>query len=150
MEGRMATEATLSHRAEIAAQVSMYIDHPDHAADAVASFEVDSTGEYTIIPAGADESAILTFHRMERTGERYVILATMLEENVTTMWMWMIERNQESVSDTSELFDVVGGMTVRDLTDALNLGAAGGFVMSGSEFTKDFSSIFRADALLTT
>lgn len=72
----MATRQTIVKRADLAANFQSWATKPNQDIDFFEAFGIPAGEDMITIPAAADESAVVTMHRIERTGAEVVVLLT--------------------------------------------------------------------------
>lgn len=122
----------VSSRAIAAGYVSSLMINPTFHRDLAAKDLLDADGEVPLVVAGADESAVITIHRMERTKASKVVLATYMDGNINIVVM-KAEVVDRSAADAIKAMDVVGGVTVRDWLQMINEDRAPAYHASGSD-----------------
>lgn len=72
----MATRETVLKRADLAANFQHLVTKPEQSKDFFAAFGIPDGQDMVTVPATLEESAVVTMHRMERTGASIVVLLT--------------------------------------------------------------------------
>lgn len=113
----MGKEAVASSRTEAARHVSALMLNPEFHRDLAGQDLLNENGEIPMVVAGADESAVVTLHRMERIKATRVVVVTYMDERIAVIVMKTVTASESK----KELVDVVGGMTVRDWIEMMRL-----------------------------
>ncbi|MGH1977037.1 hypothetical protein [Rothia sp. L_38] len=130
---------TLRQRGKIGAAASRYLR--SEAGEAICA-EVLNLGleEIAVVPAAPHEAAVLTFHRMECSGSKAVVLASMLEGKGALV-VGAIDKSSD-VSEGRDKYDLVGGMTTETWMQIIrDKGASLSFTANGNEFATELTSL---------
>lgn len=130
---------TLLQRGRIAAAASRFLR--SEAGKSVCSEAlVPGVEEIAMVPAAPHESAVLTFHRMEATQSKTVVLASMIGDKGALV-VGTTERLTD-LADGRKSLDLVGSMTteewlrlIRDREESLS------FTANGNEFAAELSRL---------
>lgn len=72
----MVSKETLIQRARISAAVSSFLRNPGNVHVNLDGGDRNESGEIAVVPSAPHESIAVAFHRMQRTGQKLVVLAT--------------------------------------------------------------------------
>ena len=141
----MASKETLRTRALVSAAASSYLRGPNSLLSDRNYFHVNDSGEVAILPAAANESIAIAFHRMDKVQERYVVLATLFDDKGS-----LLEFDCHVTPDniSKDVIDVPAHMTVQEWFEAYGDGSSeSSFTCSGEEFGFEISSLASGFAL---
>lgn len=126
-------------RGKIAAAASRYL-RSEAGQAACAEAMLPGVEEIALVPAAPEEPAVLTFHRMEATGSRTIVLASELEGRGVLV-VGQAERGPFS-SATRRQFDLYGGMTTGEWMRLISDEGEGlSFTAEGKEFAAELNSL---------
>lgn len=135
----MASEKVIMKRAQLAASFSRAARTTVEGKAFVEAVMKSSPGEaeLTVVPAAAEESAALTFHRIERLNVPVVVLVTNNgNEIVARNLLW----NSQEVK-TSSYTDISTEVTTSDWMKSMDETPGQNFAVTGSEFATRINSV---------
>lgn len=134
----MASKETLIERGHIALGTSAFLRDPENADFKFDGPTLNEDREFAVVPAAAYESMAVTLHRIQKTGQRFVILATRYEGMGR-----LIELHCNYETTPGEVVtDLPGRTTVQDWFDTYGDDSNEEiFTCNGSEFAMEINGI---------
>lgn len=125
----------IRQRAAVAARLNRDLMSKKFYDRLAASAPTDEDGDLIVKAVCSEESAVLTIHRFERSGDRTVAMATILDNEIRVIVMQLNQRlNDEAIS-------IPGDVTVGDWIHAIDQAPGSGFTADGQEFAPEINGI---------
>lgn len=104
------------------------------------------TGEVVVVPAAPEESAVITYHRMEQAEAEKIILATRQDSKTGIAILLRVSRDETTPgTPKTETYDLTGDLTTLEWIQLAQRDEAQGkarhFTANGNEFEVDFDLI---------
>ncbi|MGH3651460.1 hypothetical protein [Glutamicibacter sp.] len=131
----MVSREQLVQRAAVAARLSRDLTNKRFHDRLVSVAPVDDEGDAVVVAAGAEESAVVTIHRIERSAHQKVAMATLVDDQIRVIVM------QHTEGTSGLIQSIPGGLSVEGWVRLMDKSRGGTFNADGSEFKQEIEGI---------